>query len=63
MVHKTLSHSLSRSAASGSVETAPGRLSSALKDYAVAQENIGNVRLVQDDQIMCVILSWLSHSV
>ncbi|GAA5943933.1 uncharacterized protein JCM15063_006551 [Sporobolomyces koalae] len=50
-VQKTLPHALSRAAASGAASVGPGRLANTLKTYAVAQDNIGNARNHQDEEI------------
>ncbi|GAA5896769.1 uncharacterized protein JCM6883_007003 [Sporobolomyces salmoneus] len=51
-VQKTLPHALSRAAASGAASVGPGRLANTLKTYAVAQDNIGNARNRQDEEIV-----------
>ncbi|BGP12914.1 hypothetical protein JCM10213_004333 [Rhodosporidiobolus nylandii] len=50
-VQKTLPHALSRASASSAVEVGPGRLSTVLKTYAVAQDKVGSARIRQDDAI------------
>ncbi|GAA6035123.1 hypothetical protein JCM8097_006374 [Rhodosporidiobolus ruineniae] len=50
-VQKTLPHALSRAAASGAVEVGPGRLSTVLKTYAVAQDKVGSARERQTETV------------
>lgn len=50
-VHKTLPHALARAAASAAIEVQPGKLSTALKTYAVAQDSVGAARVAQDEDI------------
>jgi len=53
-IKKTLPHALSRAAAAGAIDlgaSAGDKLGQALQSYAVAQDKIGDARLLQDDQI------------
>ncbi|KAM0756262.1 hypothetical protein T439DRAFT_320963 [Meredithblackwellia eburnea MCA 4105] len=50
-VHKTLPHALSRASNAAAVEVGPSRLSTVLKTYSTAQEQVGQARLVQDEDI------------